>query len=513
MSTNTKISPDGEFIYTQQSKVPMGIISAELQGLFGKKLLAEFADIIKYYDIYDNGAPFMHVETTEGVTDVRSRRSAILIDKQARFMFSVPPDVTVEIEEDDKEEASKIQSTYQSLVEKVEKETRLNQKLLRAAKDCFIGKRVAYTVNFDDETGKITISFVPSLGFVYETDENDTDTLRKLIVFYGVNDVLEKTDQRYYKKKYEMVNGKCIITEGTYNGLGEVIEESDEIKTDFEYIPGGVILNGGLTGDMTGESDIKNIAELESSYNKMSSKDLDAENKNMNPITYTIDMDSNSTKNLPITAGSFWDLDSNQNSDGKTGQIGTIEPKMEYSTALDTTLERVKANMFEMLDIPDTTSKGLQGVVSSGKTLKAIYWGLMVRCDEKFAEWKNALEHIAKTIIDGCKMYEKARKRYSGEKLPDVEYSILVENNYPIQDDINEEKEMDLQEVHNKVRSKKSYMKKYLGLSDDEVEEELQQMARERQIEENAYGFIPSGDQTTRTPTFKDMLNQNEAQQ
>ena len=308
-----------------------------------------------------------------------------------------------------------------------------------------------------------------------------------------------------------MINGKCIITEGLYNGLGEAIEEKDEIKTEFEYIPGGVILNGGLTGDMLGESDIAKVCDLEASYNKMSTKDLEAESKGMNPITYAIDMNPKTTKDLPLTAGSFWDLGSDLNADGKTGQLGTIEPGMEYSGALDTTLERIRANTFEMLDIPDTSSKAMQGVVTSGKTLKAIYWGLMVRCDEKFNEWQDALEHMVQIILDGCKMYPVSAKRYASDSIPDVEYEIEVANNYPIQDDANEEKEMDLQEVHNGVRSKKSYMRKYFNLTDDEIDEELQQMAKERQIEEGSYNIIPEGDQSKTAPTFNDFLNKDKS--
>jgi len=507
------MSVDGERTYIAMTKTPMSMIADELQGLFSKQLLEEFAEVIKYYQIYDEGASFV-TGNVENANDIRTKLAASLIDKEARFMFAVAPDITIEIDKKNGEKASEIQSTYQSIVDKVRKDTKFNQKLLKAAKDCFIGKRVAYIVNFDDTTGKINISFMPSLEFVYETDEHDNDVLTKLIVFYATNDVSNKEEQCYFKKKYEMVNGKCVITEALYNGLGDVIEEKDELKTDFEYIPGGVILNGGLTGDMLGESDIAKVADLEKCYNKMSSKDLDAENKNMNPILYTIDMEKNATKNLPTVAGSFWDLMSDPNNDGAKGEVGTIEPKMEYSTALDTTLDRIRANAFEVLDIPDVSAKAMQGVVSSGKTLKAIYWGLMVRCDEKFAEWRSALEHIATTIIDGCKMFEKARKRYADGKLNDIDYSVLVENNYPIQEDINEEKEMDLQEVHNKVRSKKSYMKKYMGLDDKDVEEELQQMARERQIEENSYGFLPQNvgqqrAQNQQQPTFSDLLNQD----
>ena len=49
-----------------------------------------------------------------------------------------------------------------------------------------------------------------------------------------------------------------------------------------------------------------------------------------------------------------------------------------------------------------------------------------------------------------------------------------------------EEKNMDLSEVDSQVMSKKSYMKKWRGLTDDEVQEELKQIALERQIIEDS---------------------------
>lgn len=488
-----------EVSYIEKTRIPMSLINVELEGLYGSNVLREFKDIFKYYDIYEKGAEFQQtvLDGFEGAT-LRIKQSAILIDKEARFMFAVPVDITVEVDQDNKNNKTikSEQDKYQKLINNILEATSFDSKIIKAAKDCFIGKRVAYVVDFDAVSGNVIVTFIPSFGFVYSTDDNNADILNKLIVFYALNDMERKEDQRIYKKKYEMVNGKCIITQGIYDGLAEPIEESEEIKTEFNYIPGGVIINGGLTGDMFGESDIAKICDLESYYNKLNASDIDAEGKNMNPITYTVDADPNSTKGLSRAAGAYWDLSSDLNHDGKQAQVGTIEPKMEYSDALSSTMARMKTSAYEALEVPETSSEALKGVVSSGKTLKAIYWGLMVRCDEKFIAWKSGIRHIAKTIIDGCMLYSECAKKYIGETISDIECNFVVENNYPIQDDINEEKEMDLQEVHNNVRSKKSYMKKYMGLSDEEVDEELMQMAKERQIEEGSYKFLPPTPQT-----------------
>ena len=49
-----------------------------------------------------------------------------------------------------------------------------------------------------------------------------------------------------------------------------------------------------------------------------------------------------------------------------------------------------------------------------------------------------------------------------------------------------EEKQQDLSEVNSQVKSRKSYMQKWFGLTDDEVNEELEQMAKERQVLEDS---------------------------
>lgn len=509
------------------NKIPISLISAELEGLYGQQLLREFKEIINYYNVYEKGADFpLAVQKNSFVpTDMKLKLASSLIDKEARFMFAVPPDVNVQVDMSDVDKTNReqarqvtsLQSAYQDLIDKVLKATKFPNKLLKACKDCLIGKRVAYTVNFDEENGLINVSFIPSLGFVYDTDDDNTDLLNKLIVFYAVNDVTDKNEQRIYKKKYEMIDGHCHITEGIYNGLAEVIEE-EEFDTDFEYIPGGVILNDGLTGDLSGESDLAKLIDFEKYINKMSSADLDAERQNMNPIIYTVDMDDNSTLDLSTAPGAYWDLSTDDNKEGQgKGEVGTIEPKMEYSDALSNTLSRIRASAYEKLDMPDISPEAMQGVVSSGKTLKAIYWSLMVRCDEKFIAWRSQIEHIAQTIIDGCRLYPACANHYINDSVPDIDFEIIVENNYPIQDDQTEEKEMDLQEVHYKVRSKKSYMKKYLGLSDEEVDEELRQMSLERQIEEESSNFMPRGGTSQQnqqnTPTFNDFLEMERQQQ
>lgn len=479
-------------------RIPYSLISGELEGLYGSRVLAEMKEIIGYYDVYEKGAQFK----TEGSrsdyvpSDLRFKQASSLINKEARFLFSRSPDLWVEIphEEKDHKKAVEQSSILQNLVDGVLSQNQFKSKLLKAAKDCFIGKRVAYFVNFDEEKQTIKVNFIPSLEFVYETDDDDSDLITKIVAFYTVIDSKTKADQRIYKKKYWMDQGYCWINEAIYDGHGTLIEEiTPDRPTKFTYIPAGVIVNDGLTGDMLGESEVSNIEEFESWFSRLSNADMDAERQGMNPVRWARDMNPESTKNLSIAAGAFWDLSTDQNSaEGVTGEVGVLETSMNYTNAISSTLSRIKSSMYDTVDMPDVSPEALKGVVSSGKTLKAIYWGLIVRCDEKMLAWRPALENIVRIIIDGAKLYPGSAKPYIDDPIPDVLFKVRVDNQYPLPEDEVEEKQIDLAEVTNQTMSRKAYMKKWRNLTDEEADMEIKQIALERQILEDSFFSMES---------------------
>ena len=468
--------------------IPKNLITEELSGIYGNAVLAEMGEIIKYYNIYNNGAEFATSAEDYMPSDLHYKKIKALINKEARFMFGKSPDIKIKsvIANDTKNERIDIMQRY---INEVLKKNHFNANLIKAAKDCFIGKRIAIFCNFNIEYG-ITISFVPSLEFIYE--EDNYGNLSKIIAFFNLNNAVNANDQRIQRKKYWLENGFCHISEGIYDGAGNLVETiiEDEI-TKFEYIPAVVILNDGLTGDSFGESEVDNLFEFEQYYSKLSNLDIDAEKQSMNPTRWARDMDPESTKNLSIAPGSFWDLASNDNAgENRTGDVGILEPTLNYSSPMETTLNRIRDSMYEQLDMPNVSTSDLQGIVSSGKTFKAIYWGLIGRCDEKMMAWKYNLELLIKCLIDGAFYYPEIANMYSSEKLLEVEYTVDITNQYLLPEDENEEKTIDLEEVSQQTMSKKSYMKKWRNLTDEEADEEIRQIALERQILDDS--FFPS---------------------
>ena len=202
MSDKDRVQTD---VVAASLRVPYSLISTELEGLYGSQVLSEMAEIIGYYDVYEKGAGFK-TEGSKGdytPSDLKFKQASSLINKEARFLFSRSPDLWVDVpyEESNEESMKKANTVLQNLVDSVLTKNRFNSKLLKAAKDCFIGKRVAYFVNFNEEKQTIKVNFIPSLEFVYETDEDDSDLITKIVAFYTVVDSKTKEEQRIYKKK------------------------------------------------------------------------------------------------------------------------------------------------------------------------------------------------------------------------------------------------------------------------------------------------------------------------
>lgn len=470
--------------------VPYALLNSEIEGST-KNTLDELTEICGYYKIYKKGASF-NVEGSNGdyiPANLNYRTSSSLINKEARFLFAEAPDIKAEPKGDIgavSEEAKNSITALNDLLKTVLDANRFEEALLKAAKDCFIGKRVAGLVNFNEEDG-VVITFLPSTQFLYETKMSNPNVLEKFVCFIVVRDSSENKEKRIFKKKFELEGDTVYLEEAMYDGAGSLIEEVTERQpTLMPMIPVSIFVNDGLTGEEKGESEIEVLRGYEAWYSKLANADIDAERKSMNPTKYVVDMESNSTKNLSTAAGALWDLGSDQNLENAKPLVGMLEPNMSYSEALKTSLDRIKTTGYEQVDIPNITLETMQGAITSGKALKAVYWPLIVRCKEKMKMWGPQLRHLADIIIQGSFAYPKCVERYIKDALKPVEYEINVEQNLPLPEDEVEEKNIDLAEVESKVMSRKSYMKKWRGLTDDEVDEELRQIALERQIIEDS---------------------------
>lgn len=457
------------------------LIKMELGGIYGASNVAEMSEIIKYYDIYEKGQDWEVKARDYTPTKKKTNYIKKLIKEEARFMFGKTPLISILSESEGKEEAC---TQLEEHINKVLKANLFSSKLIKGARDCFIGKRVAIKLHADTVNKQIRIMFVPSLEFVYEPFEDRIDELKKIIFFHEVTEDINETDkskQRFWKQRYEMVNGKCLLYEAFVDGYGDVIEViSNNIDLKLSGIPCYVILNDGLSGDLQGESDVAELAENQLAYNKITSEDIDALLKGMNRIIWGKDIKD--TSGFSLAPGAFWDVQSSPIAvEGGSAELGIISTDFGYDNRMKDKRNELLQDMHNVLNVPNVSLEDLKGFATSGKSMKALYWQLIVRCEEKLQDWRPALEWMVKAILEMSNVYNVAN-------IPKIDDIIVnIENQYPLQEDEDNEKLLDMQQVISQVMSRKTYIERWGNVPSDE---ELKQIQLEKSMLEDSIGMI-----------------------
>lgn len=457
------------------------LVTQELNGIYSNMVLRDMHEIIKLYEAYEGHLYWEHDGELDYVpTKKKNNYIKKLIKEEARFMFGKAPDFNVITENEDEE--------LQDFLNGVLRNNLFKDKLIKGARDCFIGKRVAIKLNIIKDD-KIAINFSPSLEFIYEADEEDPSELNKIIFFYTAKDSDNKAEQRIWKQKFEMVNGKCFLTEGVYNGYGELIEmHFDNVDTKLNFIPAYVVINDDLSGGL-GESDVEDLLDNQLQFNRLASEDIDTLIKGMNEILWGTDLDAKSVRNLKLAPGVFWDVmtDPVKSNSGSQAQVGTLSKTFSYDSRIENALNRIKSEMFETLSIPEVDASSLQGTMTSAKGMKTLYWALINRIEEKWCQWQPALEWMCYAIIEIGKAYNLLNNS--------TEYEVEVVNNYPIPEDTEDEIQSDLNKVAQEVMSKASFYKKWINNDADEAMEELKQIALEKRMLEESFDIIDDNEE------------------
>ena len=454
----------------------------ELGGLYGQTLIKEMSEIINYYDIYDKGQDWYVDEKDYTPTKKKTNYIKKLIKEESRFLFGKTPYFVISTENEGNEAQCELIQDY---LDKTLKQNLFSSKLIKGAKDCFIGKRIAIKLHADKDNKQIRIMFVHSLEFVYEPFEDRVDELKKIIFFHERTETPtdDKANQVFWKQKYEMIDGKCILHEGLYDGFGNLLEIiSDNVDLKLSGIPCYVVLNDGLSGDLSGESDVAELMENQLAYNILSSEDIDTLIKGMNSTKYGIDVEDSSK--FKLGPGAYWDVRTDCTAgDNAKAQVGVLPTDFNYNDRMQNKLSELKTDMHEVLNIPMINNQDLKGMMTSGKSMKALYWQLITRCEEKMQDWRPALEWMIRAILEMTEVYNIA-------SIPILDDMVItVENQYPLQEDEDNEKLLDMQQVNALVMSKKTFIEKWGSIPSDE---ELKQIQLEKSMLEDTLSMYDS---------------------
>lgn len=462
------------------------LLKTELQGLYGDQL-QKVNEIIKWYKIYDGEQEWptpdgLDYRPTKKITNLIKK----LIDTRARFMFGREPYFDIRPVKPDEKNSTKYQDQAQEkedLLYRILKENKFHSKLLKARKDCSIGGKVAIKLWAHKDKG-LKIIFSPAMEFFPQYNLDDVDQLEKVVFLYALNDEPESVNQRIKKQVWELINGKCILNETTHDGRGNIVSvEYQDYDTSLDFIPVIIITNGGLTGETEGKFDVEALWHNQDAYNRLTSDDIDALRFQMFGQDVFTDASEDSLKNIKIAPGALIDLQTDQAQafEGRQAKIERLESKFSYKDKFADTVERIKNDMYDILDVPNVGLEQLKGLMQSGKSMKALYWGLMAACDEDATEWEPALKQMVEYIFKMVDVYNL----YGSRSVAKYETTINIERTYPITEDVDVQKEIDMQEVITEVRSRRSYMKKWGEYED--IDSELEQIQLEKQMMQDSY--------------------------
>jgi hypothetical protein len=496
-------------------------INRSLLGLYcnDSQFLKELQEVKMYYEFYEGRPESVEDDLTcdkgqlwavkdRDYRPTREVRNLVkkLLKKQGRFMTSVRPSLVFNSVNGGGSERIDDKRIF---IEHILDNGNFWNKFSKAFMDATIGKRVLLALITDiDENGKpvdnvpIKFRFYTMPEFTFEYDPNDIDKLQRVQIAYIDDSTVGRvaSEQRWHKWVYEMREGSCWATYELVDGTGTVafldipsniaVEEQQEMhtreveireewNTGLSKIPCKVIFNDGLTGDIRGHSDVKDLMDIQNSYNKTLSDYRDALRFTMFGQTTFIDADSSSIAGVKIAPGAIIDLKSDPSlgdgvNGGKQAKVQKVESSFTFESAANSYLERLKRDMYEIMDqpLPETLVN-----VASGKALRMLSDDLISRCEEKWQEWDEALVWLTDLIVEvvlKCNLYTEHPLRNS--ILQDT--TLTISHNYPIPDDELDSKSMAIKEVESNVRSIQSYIRQY-GMS-EEADKELQEILDEK---------------------------------
>ena len=425
------------------------LLKAELQGIYWN-YIEKINQINKYYEIYEGKQkwgtnPDLDYVPTKKITNLTKK----LINTRARFMFGKEP--YFDIKPIAEGESAKNQAQEkEDLLYKILEDNKFHSKLLKAKKDCSIGGRIAIKLWARNDVG-LKIVFSPAQEFFPQFDLDDIDALEKVPFVYAINDETDPDKQRVKKQVWEMVNGYCILNESTHDGHGKLIStEYENYNTGLDFIPVIIVQNGGLTGETEGKSDVEQLWDNQDAYNKLTSDDIDALKFQMFGQDVVTDANEESLKNIKIAPGAMIDLqtDQAQNNEGRQAKMERLESGFSYKDKFEDTVNRIKNDIYDTLDVPNISLEQLKGLMQSGKSMKALYWGLISACEEDWTEWGPALKQMVEYIFRMIDIYNL----YGARNIARYETTIDIQHNYPIQEDEDEKKRLEREEWERQSR-------------------------------------------------------------
>lgn len=392
-----------------------------------------------------------------------------LINKQARFMFGKEPDILFKaLDKEDKETCEELRQYIDAILNA----SKFWSNTMKAFRLATVTKRVM--LRLEANPGQpVRLYYHDINDFNYEVDSDDITKLSKVILVRQDAETSSKEESEqlwnryiYYINKISDEKSSCYLRIETFKGNNlETPIKIEESDTGLNKIPCWVICNEQSITSIYGQSDIKDLKILQDSYNRRLSDFNDSLRFLMFGQTAIIDATEDTVNACNIAPNTLMALKSIEDTEGnKQAKVQRVESNFTNSEPVLNFLDKLDKSMHEKLGIPHPEQ--LKNIPSA-KALKYIYSELVARCEEKWHDWEPTIRSMIRLIVESCgkfNCYEDWDHQWD-----QLFYNIVLNKNYPIPEDEEDQKRLAMEEVQNNVRSHRSYIKDY---SNDEDYEE-----------------------------------------
>lgn len=263
-------------------------------------------------------------------------------------------------------------------------ENRFEEKLLEAGKDFLVGGTVALKIRYLPDLKRIVLNFAPAQEVFPIPNMDDPDSF-DAVHFCSFFD----NDKTIWKQSWEMIDGKCYLTEGLYDlklDLKEGGSKYYRYDTQLDFIPVLIFPRDALTGDVYGTSYLKDLIPLFDQFNRSLSDAADSLRFNLFAVTVLLNAAPGAEQELKVSPGEIWNIGGDQ------PDVKKLESSFNYATALNDFLQRLD-NMIHLLgDVPSVTPDDIKGFgLVSGVALKLLYSDLVSATQQDWRVWKSRL--------------------------------------------------------------------------------------------------------------------------
>ena len=395
--------------------------------------------------------------------DIRNHTKK-LIQKQGRFMFGEIPSLSFKpFKKEQKDQAEAKRTFIDTILEDMD----FWGETYKAFMDCTIGKRVLMTI-IANEGEPAAVRYYRADCFSYKTDPLNYKKLTEVIIAFQEESTIGQLteDQRWLKYKYYLEGETVKLASSVWDGNGEPVEDEVILDTGLKELPCKVILNGGLLGDGLGTSDVAELRDLATAYNKTYSDYRDALRFKMFEQPVFMNASEESIDAVKIQPNSLVDLKGDPTFPDKEPKVTMLSSTFSFQEAAKIFLDGTKADMYEIMDQP--RPEDLRNVPSA-KTIKFIFYDLMARCKEKWKTWMPAIRWAIQYILNVTEELNLYQDQQGVEYIG-TEGRLVINPRYPIPEDEETVKGLAMKEVEAKVRSHKSYIRDISDIEDEDGE-------------------------------------------